>query len=307
VEDVLRRMLTVDPHKRIEWHELFRHPVTRLIEDNLEQNLKVSCLCKKEELPFNLSKFYIKSNRVVENVHDIGAKKDLNAYVKDVIHSKEKPPYQGTYIRRLAERDNKENQKQLTSMPTEKDIKDEEPDLQTDHKLSEIASAERVRRNSRLVLHHRNLYAFLGHLAEDLIETHLNNYYQCLAFLLVKKVVTKIAALKLSLKKREIKEVQNWPEFEKTPEFRELTEFIDSEEDIFNRFYEKLSLKVFEEGTLSNFEEDLMISGKYTLEETNNRIYERVLREYLSRVVKDKAMKFQTAIQLLKLLDSLRA
>lgn len=273
IEDVLRRMLTVDPHKRIEWNDLFRHPVTRLIEDNLEQNLKVSFLCKKEELPFNLSKFYIKSNRVVETVHDITAKKDLNAYVKDVIHNKEKQPYQGTYIRRLAERDNKENNAQLTSMPTEKDIKEEEPDLQTEHKVLEMARAERVRNNSRLILHHRNLYAFLGHLAEDLIETHLNNYYQCLAFLLVKKVVTKIAALKLSIKKREIKEVQNWPEFEKTHEFKELAEFIDSEEDIFNRFYEKLSLKVFEEGTLSNFEEDLMISGKYTLEETNNRIY----------------------------------
>lgn len=45
-------------------------------------------------------------------------------------------------------------------------------------------------------------------------------------------------------------------------------------------------MKVFEEGTLSSFEEDLMISGKFTLEETNNRIYERVLRAYLSRILK---------------------
>lgn len=57
-----------------------------------------------------------------------------------------------------------------------------------------------------------------------------------------------------------------------------MLEFVGSEEEIFNKFYERLSLKVFEEGTLSRFEEDIMISGKYTLEETNNRIYERVLR-----------------------------
>lgn len=62
-------MLVVDPHKRIEWNDLFRHPVTRLLEDNLEQNLKMSMLCKKEEIPLNMSKFYIKTNKVIENVH----------------------------------------------------------------------------------------------------------------------------------------------------------------------------------------------------------------------------------------------
>lgn len=65
---------------------------------------------------------------------------------------------------------------------------------------------------------------------------------------------------------------------------------------------------MFEEGTLSKFEEDIMISGKFTMEETNNRIYERVLREYLSRLLKDhKTLTYTTAIQALQLLDSLRA
>lgn len=50
-----------------------------------------------------------------------------------------------------------------------------------------------------------------------------------------------------------------------------------------------------------------MISGKYTREETNNRIFERVLREYLSRVLNDnKNMKYEAAVHILKLLDSLR-
>jgi hypothetical protein len=48
---------------------------------------------------------------------------------------------------------------------------------------------------------------------------------------------------------------------------------VSAEEEVFSKFYERLSLKVFEEGTLSKFEEDIMISGKYTMEETNNRIY----------------------------------
>jgi hypothetical protein len=57
-----------------------------------------------------MSKFYIKTNKVVENIHDINAKRDLNNYVKEVIQNKEKSTnYQGAYIRRVAERDNKEN------------------------------------------------------------------------------------------------------------------------------------------------------------------------------------------------------
>lgn len=50
-----------------------------------------------------------------------------------------------------------------------------------------------------------------------------------------------------------------------------------------------------------------MISGKYTREETNNRIFERVLREYLSRVLcENKILKYEAAVHILKLLDSLR-
>lgn len=35
-----------------------------------------------------MSKFYIKTNRVIENIHEIHAKKDLNNYVKEVIQNK---------------------------------------------------------------------------------------------------------------------------------------------------------------------------------------------------------------------------
>lgn len=64
---------------------------------------------------------------------------------------------------------------------------------------------------------------------------------------------------------------------------------------------------MLEEGTLEEFEDDLMISGKFTLEETNQRIYERVLRAYLERVLKQqKELSLNVSIQVLKLMDSLR-
>jgi hypothetical protein len=139
------------------------------------------------------------------------------------------------------------------------------------------------------------------------VETHYNDYYECLAFLLVKKIMAKISQLRQAIKKHEIKGIVNWPELEAATEFKEILEFINSEEEIFSKFYEKLSLKVFEEGTLSKFEEDIMISGKYTMEETNNRIYERVLREYICRLMKEQKLHYAVCIQLLQLLDSLKA
>ena len=84
-----------------------------------------------------MSKFYIKTNKVIENVHDICQKKDLNHYVKEVINNKEKTPYQGTYIRRVSQRENKENMGEMKTMPTktEKEIKEEEEDPQIQVKL----------------------------------------------------------------------------------------------------------------------------------------------------------------------------
>ena len=48
--------------------------------------------------------------------------------------------------------------------------------------------------------------------------------------------------------------------------------------------YEKLALKVLEKGTLSQFEDDLMLSGKFTVEETQRRTYIRVMKEYFARI-----------------------
>lgn len=64
----------------------------------------MSLLCKKEELPLNMSKFYIKTNKVIETIQEIHAKKDLNTYIKDVMQNKENNPYKGTFIRRISER-----------------------------------------------------------------------------------------------------------------------------------------------------------------------------------------------------------
>ena len=41
-EDVIRRMLTVDPNKRIEWEHLFVHPIVTYLENKWKRDLEES-------------------------------------------------------------------------------------------------------------------------------------------------------------------------------------------------------------------------------------------------------------------------
>ena len=39
-EDVIRKMLTVDPKKRIEWDELFTHPINTFLEQKIKADME---------------------------------------------------------------------------------------------------------------------------------------------------------------------------------------------------------------------------------------------------------------------------
>ena len=38
-EDVIRKMLVVDPAKRIEWDELFKHPINTYLEEKIQHDM----------------------------------------------------------------------------------------------------------------------------------------------------------------------------------------------------------------------------------------------------------------------------
>jgi serine/threonine protein kinase len=38
-EDVIKRMLIIDPVKRIEWEELFKHPITTYLEGKVKADM----------------------------------------------------------------------------------------------------------------------------------------------------------------------------------------------------------------------------------------------------------------------------
>ena len=67
-----------------------------------------------------------------------------------------------------------------------------------------------MKQNSQRILHERNVYAFLGHLAQELIQLNKNKYAECLAFLLVKRTIEKVCQLKLQLANRSFPGIYDW-------------------------------------------------------------------------------------------------
>lgn len=92
------------------------------------------------------------------------------------MHTKKPDPYNGTLIKRTTQRkeeadekENKEGEYKLTLRATEKELREEEAVVEGRRNEGENAHTLRVKEGVRKILHYRNLYAFLGHVAEDLI------------------------------------------------------------------------------------------------------------------------------------------
>jgi serine/threonine-protein kinase ULK/ATG1 len=63
---VIKRMLTVDPGKRIEWENLYHHPITSYLEDQMKKDLE-NTMKESEDITLNASKFYLKTNMIVDH------------------------------------------------------------------------------------------------------------------------------------------------------------------------------------------------------------------------------------------------
>lgn len=63
-------MLIVDPKKRIEWEDLFKHKINNYMEDKLKKELEDTLHCDGS-LAMNMSKFYIKTNKVIDHPAEI--------------------------------------------------------------------------------------------------------------------------------------------------------------------------------------------------------------------------------------------
>lgn len=60
-------MLTADIKKRIDWHDLFNHPVTNYLSKKRKTEVELE-LAEDESLLINTSKCYLKNNLVLSNI-----------------------------------------------------------------------------------------------------------------------------------------------------------------------------------------------------------------------------------------------
>jgi len=186
-EDVLRRMLTVDVKKRIDWEDLFNHPINGFLERKIQADLD-TFLKGGEAVPVNVTRFYLKQNKLVKNPNAIQQKEELNEHVIQMAKSGVKADvYQGVLFNKQTERSESELKADLDLahklMPKEEVKQDDEVEV----KESLRERAIRLKKaNSVQLLHQRNLNAFLLTLAEEAFQNKSLKSAEICGFFLAK-------------------------------------------------------------------------------------------------------------------------
>jgi len=238
-EDALRKMLTVDPHNRIDWDELFKHPITFYREEKIKKELEDTLKAHDLNLVLNISKFYINNNKVVQHVADINKKQDLNNYTREVARGQKKEQYKGPIFNEDKNREDDEEKKREEPKSSQKGNETDNSDLAdlTTQETMRESLIKTVKRNSNRILHERNKYVFLASVAEDAISKGLE-LSEYAGFVLVKKLLMMIDTLKVNLTNNvNMFKLEEWGHYVKTKEYRAILDYIKGEFDVFEVYY----------------------------------------------------------------------
>ncbi len=164
-EDVLRKMLVVKPSERIEWEQLFKHPILSYLDEKIQKDMEQT-MKESEDISMNMSKFYIKTNMVVEHPTEIQKRQGVNDYAYNVINSHESKGVakESLNIKREQGRDSSKDKPSNRA-----EIKTEQIDTDTAIGVEETLRETQIRafkKNAKCLLHHRNIYVFLASVAE---------------------------------------------------------------------------------------------------------------------------------------------
>ena len=291
VEDVLRKMLTVDPSDRIEWEDLFTHKITSYQEEKLKKELETTLKCSEFNLSMNMSRFYIKNNMVIAHPSEINKKEELNNYAiqvaREAISNDQKPAgYQGALIKRQTEREEEK-------LMVEKEV----PKIKSPEKMNEgLQENETMRevlirvckRNSNRILHERNIYVFLASVAEDAMNSDLK-ISEYVGFLLVKKLLILIDGLKYGLQtKNNMFSLDHWEHFTSTKDYLDIYQYIAKEYDVFKVYFDQLYERMQPnlKGKNSKLENDLLLILNNNLKDGNlDKNFKKILVDYLKSLI----------------------
>lgn len=293
VEDILRKMLIVDPADRIEWEELFTHKINSYQEEKLKKELETTLKSSEFNLSLNMSRFYIKNNMVIAHPAEINKKEELNNYAiqvaREAVSNAQKPAgYQGVMIKRNTEREEEKGINENEGMKPQKQKSPEKNETLTDTETLRETLIRVCKRNSNRILHERNIYVFLASVAEDAMNSELK-ISEYVGFLLVKKLLILIEGLKVSLStKINAFALDHWEHFTSTKDYMDIYQYISKEYDVFKVYFDQLFDRILP--SLKN--KNLKLDGELLLVLNNNlkdpnleKFFKKILVEYLKLLI----------------------
>ena len=246
VEEVIRGMLVVDSNKRIDWEQLFNHPVNHFLEDKIIKEFAQAMEGEDDNL--KASRFYVKNNKVIDHVADIEKKEDINEYTYEMAKKEKKGQFTGDYVKRQHNREaGAEESEEKQAMGSEKQqetMMDEGEDMETKKETEREARIRVFKTNSSRLLHERNKYVFLASVAEDAISLSLvtkMNFSEMVGFVLIKKLFFMIGQLKELLEtKKNVFKLERWEEYSESKDYSKIYVYISKEYDVFRVYYDSM-------------------------------------------------------------------
>lgn len=286
-EDLLRKMLVVDPSKRIDWEGIFNHKLLTYQDEEVKKDLEETL--NGEDMMLNMSRFYVKNNKVITHVADISKKEDLNNFAALMAQQGAKKQAQGEGFKGIVVNRNKAREDDDVTCASKDTSCSEESkgdSLMTEETRREVL-IKTYKRNSNRLLHERNKYVFLASVTEDAI-TAKNRTSDLVGFLLIKKLFVLITQLKQILQnKTNIFSLGEFETYVKTRDYSDICSYVAREYDVFKVYYESMQENVKKSISQKKYErlsKDFVDALAYSTPESVDRVYNKTLLEYVNEV-----------------------
>lgn len=246
-EDIIRKMLVVNPKDRFDWPDCFEHKINTFLEDKVMADLEQTMNLNGEHT-MNMSRFYVKTNKVIDHINDIEKNEDINNYAINATKNTKSAQndFKGQFVKRKVERDSDKSQNEPI-LNNKNDSQKEAVDDGTPLGNFETEREKRIKlfkKNSARLLHERNKYVFLASVAEDAISLNMlvkMNLSEIVGFLLIKKLFYMIGETKDMVdKKYNALQLPEWEKYVDTKEFLQIVNYINKEYDVFKVYYDSM-------------------------------------------------------------------
>ena len=290
-EELIRDMLVVDWKKRIDWENLFEHPITHYYEDQIKNELKETL--KGDDMNMNISRLYIKSNKVIAHPSEIERKEEFNNFAYELTKGNVKNDnqnkdlnYQGPINKRKIVRNEEEEKSEYT---VEKDSKSNQEGEMVKGETEREIQIRTVKRNANRILHERNIYVFLASVAEDTMNFQTIFLSDFVSFILIKKLFMMIDELKCNLQNfLNIYSLPQWEYFVTTKDFRDICSYISREFEIFKVYFDQLYDKVQFLSQKNNVSDENLISMiNKDYNQNIDKQFTKLLIQYVRDIIQD--------------------